>query len=48
VLDVAFDEGNHDQVMALWHIRNGDPPPLTFRGMIVGRSLDSAEADALS
>jgi hypothetical protein len=48
VLDVAFDEDYREQVMAFSHNGDGDPPPLTFRGMIVGRSLDSAEADALS
>jgi hypothetical protein len=35
-------------VMALAPERDGDPPTLRFRGMIVGRSLDSAADDASS
>jgi hypothetical protein len=48
VLDVAFDQGNREQVMALAPESDGDPPTLRFRGMIVGRSLDSADDDAPS
>jgi hypothetical protein len=42
-LEVAFDPGNREQVMALAPIRDGDPPALKFRAMIVGRSLNSTD-----
>jgi hypothetical protein len=45
VLDVAFDPGNREQVMALALDGDGDPPRLRFRGMIVGRSLNSTDGD---
>jgi hypothetical protein len=48
VLDVAFDQGNREQVMALAPESDGDSPTLKFRGMIVGRSSDSAGDDAHS
>jgi hypothetical protein len=44
VLDVAFDQGNREQVMALApESSDGDPPTLRFRGMIVGRSLKQTD-----
>ncbi|HEY2334435.1 MAG TPA: hypothetical protein VGH58_05470 [Solirubrobacterales bacterium] len=42
-LEVAFDQGNREQVMALVPESDGDSPPLRFRGMIVGRSLNSTD-----
>lgn len=42
-LDVAFDHGNREHVMALVPESDGAPPPLKFRGMIVGRSLNSTD-----
>jgi hypothetical protein len=47
-LAVAFDQGNRDQVMTLAPGGNGDPPPLTFKAIIVGRPLGSTDADAHS
>jgi hypothetical protein len=43
VLDVAFDQGNREQVMALAPEADGEAPMLKFRGMIVGRSLNSTD-----
>jgi hypothetical protein len=42
VLEVAFDEGNREQVMASTPECDGDPPALRFRALMVGRSLSSA------
>jgi hypothetical protein len=47
VLEVAFDQGNREQVMAFPADQDGDAPALTFRGMIVGRSLSSTDDDTL-
>lgn len=45
VLDVAFDQGNREQVLALAPEGDGDPPTLKFRGMIVGQTLNSTDED---
>jgi hypothetical protein len=42
IIDVAFDRGNRDQVMALAAKADSGPPTFRFKGMIVGRSPDSA------
>lgn len=48
VLNVAFDQGSRDQVMALPTETDGDAPALTFRGIIVGRSLNPTGNEAAS
>lgn len=41
VLDVAFDQGNREQVMAFSANQDGDAPVLRFSAMVVGRSSSS-------
>jgi hypothetical protein len=45
VLEVAFDPGNREQVMAFGADGGGDERALRFKGMIVGRSVGSGEGD---
>jgi hypothetical protein len=45
VLEVAFDPGNREQVMALAPESDGALPTLRFKGMIVGKSGGSGEGD---
>ncbi len=45
VLEVVFDPGNREQVMAFPADEGGDEQTLKFKGMIVGRSVGSGKDD---
>jgi hypothetical protein len=44
-LEVAFDQSNREEVMALTFGENADQQPPVFRGMILGRSSEPASTD---